>query len=108
MILDGWITEKLFDCLYAGVVPIYLGAPDIADAVDPGCYIDARRFADYDEMQRYLDSISDAEYEAMRVAGRDYLASAQFRQFSPDAFADRFISDIEQHVQERGLAHLWG
>ena len=108
MILDGWITEKLFDCLYAGVVPIYLGAPDIGDAVDPACYIDARRFADYREMQRYLDSISDTEYEAMRIAGRDYLASAQFRQFSPDAFADRFISDIEQHVQERGLAHLWG
>jgi hypothetical protein len=59
-------------------------------------------------MQRYLDSISDAEYEAMRIAGRDYLTSAQFRQFSPDAFADRFISDIQQHVQERGLAHLWG
>ena len=108
MILDGWITEKLFDCLYAGVVPIYLGAPDIGEAVDPNCYIDARRFADYHEMQRYLDSISDAEYEQMRVAGRDYLASAQFCQFSPDAFADRFIGDIEDHVRERGLAHLWG
>jgi hypothetical protein len=59
-------------------------------------------------MQRYLDSITDTEYEAMRVAGRDYLASAQFRQFSPDAFADRFIDDIETHVRERGLAHLWG
>ena len=108
MILDGWITEKLFDCLYAGVVPIYLGAPDIGEAVDPNCYIDARRFADYHEMQRHLDAISDAEYEQMRVAGRDYLASAQFRQFSPDAFADRFIGDIEDHVRERGLAHLWG
>jgi glycosyltransferase involved in cell wall biosynthesis len=107
MILDGWITEKLFDCLYAGVVPIYLGAPDIAEAVDPNCYIDARRFADYSEMQRYLDSLTDTECEAMRVAGRDYLASAQFRQFSPDAFADRFIGDIEEHVRERGLAQLW-
>ncbi|MEP6690045.1 MAG: glycosyltransferase [Gemmatimonadaceae bacterium] len=108
MVLDGWITEKLFDCLYSGVVPIYLGAPDIGDAVDPNCYIDARRFADYHEMQRFLDSITEAEYEEMRVAGRDYLASAQFRQFSPDAFADRFIGDIEEHVRERGLAHLWG
>ena len=108
MILDGWITEKLFDCLYAGVVPIYLGAPDIGDAVDPNCYIDARRFANYDEMERYLASLTDIEYEAMRIAGRDYLASAQFRQFSPDGFADRFIRDIEEHVRERGLAHLWG
>jgi glycosyltransferase involved in cell wall biosynthesis len=108
MILDGWITEKLFDCLYAGVVPIYLGAPDIGDAVDPHCYIDARRFTNYDEMERYLGSLTDIEYDAMRIAGRDYLASAQFRQFSPDGFADRFIRDIEEHVLERGLAHLWG
>ena len=108
MVLDGWITEKLFDCLYAGVVPIYLGAPDIADAVDPGCYIDARRFASYDEMQRYLDSLGPEEYEGFRTAGRDYLRSAKFRQFSPDTFADRFIGDIEAHLRERGLSHLWG
>ena len=108
MVLDGWITEKLFDCLYAGVVPIYLGAPDIDDAVNPDCYIDARRFASYDEMQRYLDALSPAEYDRFRAAGRDYIASEQFRQFSPDAFADRFIDDIEAHLRERGLAHLWG
>jgi len=108
MILDGWITEKLFDCLYAGVVPIYLGAPDIADAVDPACYIDARRFASYDELERYLASLSDGDLERLRVAGRDYLRSDQFRQFSPQVFADRFITDIEAHLSERGLAHLWG
>jgi hypothetical protein len=107
MILEGWITEKLFDCLYSGVVPIYLGAPDIAEAVDPACYIDAREFANYAEMQKYLDSVSDADYERFRMAGRDYLASAQYQQFSPDGFADRFIRDVEDHVRERGLAHLW-
>jgi alpha(1,3/1,4) fucosyltransferase len=108
MVLDGWITEKLFDCLYAGVIPIYLGAPDIDDAVDPACYIDARRFASYDEMERYVDSLSEHDLQRLRDAGRDYLASTKFRQFSPDAFADRFIGDIEAHLRERGLAHLWG
>jgi glycosyltransferase involved in cell wall biosynthesis len=108
MVLDGWITEKLFDCLYSGVVPIYLGAPDIADAVDPACYIDFRRFGSYDELERYLSSMSDTELARYRTAARDYLSSAQFRQFSPDAFADRFIGDIQQHLGERGLAHLWG
>ena len=71
------------------------------------CYIDARRFANYDELQRYLDAMSPNEYERFRVAGRDYLTSEKFRQFSPDAFADRFIRDIEDHLRERGLAHLW-
>ena len=107
MVLDGWITEKLFDCLTAGVVPIYLGAPDIADVVDPACYIDFRRFGSYEELDRYLNALSDADYERFRVAGRDYLRSEQFRQFTPDAFADRFIGDVEAHLRERGLGHLW-
>jgi alpha(1,3/1,4) fucosyltransferase len=107
MILNGWITEKIFNCLAAGVVPVYLGAPDIADAVDPACYIDFRSYGSYEELDRYLQSVTDAELERYRVAGRDYLASEQFRQFSPDAFADRFIGDIEAHLRERGLAHLW-
>ena len=108
MVLDGWITEKIFDCLYAGVVPIYLGAPDIATAVDPACFIDFRQFGSYPELERYLASLSDADLARYRAAGRDYLASAQFAQFTPDAFADRFIRDIEEHLHERGLAHLWG
>ncbi len=108
MVLDGWITEKLFDCLYSGVIPIYLGAPDVGEAVDPACYIDARQFADYHEMQRYLDAMSPTDYERLRTAGREYLASPLFRQFSPDGFADRFILDIDEHLQERGLGHLWG
>jgi len=108
MVLDGWITEKIFDCLYAGVVPVYLGAPDIADAVDPACFVDFRKFGSYAELERYLASVSDADLARYRAAGRDYLASAQFAQFSPDAFADRFIRDIEEHLHERGFAHLWG
>ena len=76
-------------------------------AVDPACYIDFRDFGSYDELDRYLASVSDAHLERYRLAGRDYLASEQFRQFSPDAFADRFIADIEAHLRERGLAHLW-
>jgi hypothetical protein len=108
MVQDGWITEKLFDCLYSGVVPVYLGAPDIGDAVDPECFIDFRHFGSYEELERYLGAMTDAEHARYRAAGRDYLASARFRQFSSDAFADRFIEDIEHHLHERGLAHLWG
>ena len=29
MVLEGWITEKIFDCFHAGTVPVYLGAPDV-------------------------------------------------------------------------------
>jgi hypothetical protein len=45
MILKGWITEKIFDCFFAGAVPIYWGAPEIGEVIPPECFIDMRHFA---------------------------------------------------------------
>jgi len=47
MILRGWMTEKLFDCFFAGVVPVYWGAPDVLDFVPASCFIDYRNFQDF-------------------------------------------------------------
>lgn len=42
---EDYVTEKLFDPLLMGSVPVYLGAPNV-DAFAPGddCFIDAARF----------------------------------------------------------------
>lgn len=40
-----YVTEKWFDCLLAGCVPVYAGAPNIADfAPGPDSYVDALAF----------------------------------------------------------------
>lgn len=62
-----YATEKWFDCLFAGCVPVYLGAPNIADfAPAPDCYIDATRFVDASELAAHLRAIaaSPAAYAA--------------------------------------------
>jgi hypothetical protein len=88
MVLEGWITEKIFDCLLVGTVPIYLGAPDIDKWVPPECFVDMRQFRDYDELRNYLVSLRPDEIEAFREAGRDYLQSDRFRPFTKEAFAE--------------------
>ena len=42
----GYITEKLFDCLVNGCLPVYVGGSDIAARVPPECYLDGDRFGD--------------------------------------------------------------
>ncbi|MCA9514201.1 MAG: hypothetical protein KC635_04605 [Myxococcales bacterium] len=37
----GYLTEKVGDALLAGAVPIYEGAPDVADWLAPGSWVDA-------------------------------------------------------------------
>lgn len=88
MVLPGWITEKIFDCLCAGTVPLYLGDPRIAEVVPPECFVDLRDFSDYAALSAYLHALSPAEVESMREAGRDFIGSAAFHPFSKAAFAD--------------------
>ncbi len=88
-ILNGWITEKIFDCFHAGTVPVYLGAPDVEDHIPADCYVDMRRFGGYDELREHLKALRQTEIDAYRRAARDYLGSERFYPFSKQAFVDR-------------------
>ena len=90
MVMQGWVTEKIFDCLVAGTIPVYLGAPDIEHWVDPECFVDMRRFSGYGELADYLHALSPAEVGAYREAGREYFGSSRFRPFTKHAFAEIF------------------
>jgi len=67
-ITHDYVTEKFFDPLKAGSVPVYLGAPNI-DEFAPGerCYIDAAQFHGPRELAAYLDWLAreEAEYERL-------------------------------------------
>jgi hypothetical protein len=94
--IKGWITEKIFDCFFAGTVPIYRGAPDIADSVPTDAFIDMRRFAGYDELRRYLHGLGPDAVNRYREAGREFVASQGFAQFSKQAFTECFASILRQ------------
>jgi hypothetical protein len=100
-VMQGWVTEKIFDCLVAGAIPVYLGAPDIEQWVDSACFVDMRWFDGYDELRAYLLDLGPSEIQAMREAGRNYLGSAMFRPFSKEAFADLFVGLV---AQDAGVA----
>jgi hypothetical protein len=50
-----YVTEKFFDALIAGSVPVYRGAPNIGDfAPGEDCFIDASQFSGPRELAEYL------------------------------------------------------
>jgi hypothetical protein len=87
----GWITEKIFDSMRAGCVPIYWGAPNITDYVDEEAFIDRRKFKSDKELEAYIVGISEKEYINYLEAIESYLASSRFAKFLPPAFADTVI-----------------
>lgn len=60
---QDYVTEKLFQPLVVGSVPVVRGAPNVAEfAPSPESYVDATRFASAAELAEYLVSMSDDEY----------------------------------------------
>ena len=67
-----YVTEKLYDVLLAGAVPIYMGAPNVDEWVPAGSYIDARQFNGPTELASYLIALANdpehyAEYHKWRL-----------------------------------------
>ena len=61
-IARDYVTEKFYDPLIAGSVPVYLGAPNIRDfAPGENCYIDASDWDDPESLARHLLDVSGDE-----------------------------------------------
>jgi hypothetical protein len=78
----GYVTEKIFDALHAGCVPVYLGAPDIEDSVPPEAFIDRRQFNSDEELLKFLRSVGRTRWEALVDAGQEFLKSAAYEKYT--------------------------
>jgi hypothetical protein len=95
----GYISEKIFDALYAGSVPIYLGDRRISDYIWPECFIDARNFESYLELLKYVQACPEKEWLKMYCSGQKFIRSQDAKKFQPDAFSKCFLSLIKQLFQ---------
>ena len=93
----GYVTEKIFDALAAGSIPVYLGAPDIESFVPRDAFIDIRDFARKEDLSVFLNDLDQAGAESILQHGRDFLQSSQGQQHS---FEDRgrFIARLLEQV----------
>ena len=79
MAMDGYITEKIFDCLYAGVIPLYMGAPNILEYLPEEAFIDCRRYTSWTDMWDDVSSMSRDRISSIRDAGRAFFQSNNAR-----------------------------
>ncbi|MCL2310986.1 MAG: glycosyltransferase family 10 [Firmicutes bacterium] len=78
----GYITEKIFDCFFAGCVPIYLGAPNILEYIPKNTFIDFRNFTSYKDLYSFITNMSDKEYSNILQNIHNYLMSEEIKYFS--------------------------
>lgn len=89
--VNGYITEKIFDCMIAGCVPIYWGAPNISRYIPSDCYIQREKFRSNQQLYDFITHMSEHEYHRYRQAITNFMRSDQSVYFSIESFVALFI-----------------
>lgn len=90
----GCVTEKIFDCMMGGCVPIYWGVPNITAYIPRNCFVDRRDFATNEELYSYLKGMGDDELQGYLDNISDYLVSRQSRYFTDQSFASTILREV--------------
>ena len=70
-----YITEKIFDVMMSGSVPIYLGAPNVEEYIPKDCFINAAEYSSFEELFSYVKSIDEEQYSQYQKNIRNFLSS---------------------------------
>ena len=90
--IPGYVTEKIFDCFQAGVVPIYWGAPNIEETIPRGCFISREDFASQEELCEFLQNMDEDRYSEYMQNIQKFLMSDQAKLYSTEHFIQTFMN----------------
>jgi hypothetical protein len=94
MASQTYLTEKIFDVLRAGCVPIYLGAVQISNFIPHATYIDRRQFTSEQDLLYFLMTMAETTYSTYIKAAAEFLASEERKRFSIAQFLHTILSEL--------------
>jgi hypothetical protein len=83
---DNYITEKMFDSMVNGCIPIYWGADNVTNHIPTECFIDRRHFSSTKEVHQHLMSLTNSECQRYQDSIRSFLQSEKSMSFKTEAF----------------------
>ena len=102
VVYPDYITEKIFDALVAGTVPVYWGSEDICNYIPRGAYIDASKFSSADHLVNYLVNLSKDEWVRMIQVGQEFLRSFNGEEFSYENIASNIHNYFSEFLRSKG------
>lgn len=96
---NSYITEKFYDCIITGCVPLYFGAPDIANYFPEKSFI-VLPIHDIQECVRIIQNLSIADYES-RIPALVEARSLIRDQYSLAAVIFRHVTEIRKTQPSR-------
>lgn len=82
----GYISEKITDCFCARCVPVYYGSEGTEELIPRDCWIDARAFRHYRDLEAFLVGMSAERHAAYIRAIDDFMKSPRLDFFSTEHY----------------------
>ena len=89
-----YVSNRIFDVLQADCIPIYWGAPNITDYVDPATMVNRANFSSNQELAEYLQSVTENEFEEYRGAISRYINGNKIKAFFSEKFIDNIVATL--------------
>jgi len=90
----GHISEKIFDVMRAGCIPIYWGPDDVNDYLDQNTYIDASKFKNIKDLFNYTNNLSEKNKKKIKKNIYKYLTKNAKKSFSLEKFSKKISKFI--------------
>lgn len=91
----GYITEKIFDPMFVGCIPIYIGAPDIIEHVPSDCFINPRKFRSMSDLNDFLMNMSEEEFRSYQERIKKFLGSDSLKKFTAEYFSNQLVEEFK-------------
>lgn len=99
----GYISEKIFDSMFSGCVPIYWGADDICDFVPAGTFIDMRNFDSYYDLELYLKNMTWTTYSSFVEAILGYYPTYLKSSFHEKVWAESITNHCYELINRKTI-----
>lgn len=91
---NGYISEKIFDSFTAGCVPVYWGSKTVTNYIPKKCFIDRRDFDNFEEIFKFMKTMSKSEYFDYLENIEGFLNSEKADVFRAETFANTIVETI--------------
>jgi hypothetical protein len=103
--LSGYVTEKIFDALMNGCIPVYWGADDVGSRIPRECFVDRRDFRDTAAVHARLLNMSSQEYARRQQAIREFLVGRNAEKYRSEYFVRTIVGEV---TAQMGIPELAG
>lgn len=94
---NGYVTDKVFNAMCCGSVPIYAGAPNVKKYLPRYTYINAQKYT-AKELIEGLKTMPFSKYQKYRFAMKKFVTSSQSNMYSSYCFAEKIAKIIEEKL----------